>query len=152
MGTPLAKHQRERVSALGIEGRVIELGGLSSARLARVYAACDALAQPSLGEGFGVPVIEAMACGLPVVASNRGALPEVVGDAGVLVAVPEDGGANSGETVTAFARGLAAVFDDARMGEELRRRGFERAAGYRAERVLPLLGSAYRKALTSSSR
>lgn len=152
VGAPLAKHHRERVQALGLGPRVIELGGLSSARLARVYAACDALAQPSLGEGFGVPVIEAMACGLPVVASDRGALPEVVGDAGVLVNVHEDGGAGSPEAVTTFARALGQVIEDAGMSGELRRRGFERAAGYRAERVLPMLGSAYRKALSSSSR
>jgi glycosyltransferase involved in cell wall biosynthesis len=58
--------------------------GYVSAALPGLYANADAFVLPSLDEGFGLPVLEAMACGTPVIASNGGALPEVVGDAGLI--------------------------------------------------------------------
>jgi glycosyltransferase involved in cell wall biosynthesis len=61
------------------------LGDVSDAELARQYAAARVLLMLSYEEGFGLPVLEAMACGCPVVAADRAALPEVVGDAGLLV-------------------------------------------------------------------
>ena len=59
--------------------------GLSEPQLKGVYSAASLFAYPSLYEGFGLPVLEAMACGVPVVASNRSCLPEVCGDAAALV-------------------------------------------------------------------
>jgi glycosyltransferase involved in cell wall biosynthesis len=76
---------------------------------------------PSLFEGFGLPVLEAMACGVPVVAADRSALPELVGDAGLLVN-PED--------VDAIAGALGRVLDDAGLAEDLGRRGLERSRRY----------------------
>ncbi len=63
------------------------LGRVSDDELADLYRAATVVAVPSLGEGFGLPILEAMACGAPTVASNRGAIPEIAGE-GALVAEP----------------------------------------------------------------
>lgn len=71
---------RDTARALGIEDAVVEMGRLDDAELREAYALAEALLFPSLYEGFGLPPLEAMACGTPVVAASRGALPEVLGD------------------------------------------------------------------------
>ena len=77
---------------LGIRGCTIFVSHVSRALLPRVYAAADLLVMPSTVEGFGLPVLEAMACGTPVVASRTASLPEVAGDAALYFdpASPED--------------------------------------------------------------
>jgi alpha-1,3-rhamnosyl/mannosyltransferase len=78
----------------------------------------------SLWEGFGLPALEAMACGAPVIAARAGALPEVVGDAGLLVD-PRD--------TTAIAAALADLGRDAALARQLSAAGPDRAAGFRWE-------------------
>jgi glycosyltransferase involved in cell wall biosynthesis len=73
------------VADLGLTGAVTFTGHAGDDAVAAAYAKADVLVVTSEHEGFGVPVVEAMAAGLPVVAFERGALPEVLGDAGVLV-------------------------------------------------------------------
>ncbi len=75
--------------ALGYPESVLELAPLPDADLIRFYAAATAVLVPSRYEGFGLPALEAMACGAPVIAADSGALPEVVGSAGLLVS-PDD--------------------------------------------------------------
>jgi glycosyltransferase involved in cell wall biosynthesis len=86
-----------------------------------------------LHEGFGLPVIEAMACGVPVVTSNVSALPEVAGDAAILVD-PNDAGA--------IAKAVACLLDDPALAEKLRAAGIERARSFTweacAERTIAL--------------
>jgi glycosyltransferase involved in cell wall biosynthesis len=70
---------------LNIQTRVVSEGYVSEERLAELYAGAEALLLPSLYEGFGLPVVEAMSFGTPVIVSDRGALPEVAGDGGLLI-------------------------------------------------------------------
>jgi glycosyltransferase involved in cell wall biosynthesis len=89
--------------------------------LRSLYSGADLLAAPSLYEGFGLPVLEAMACGCPVLAGNRGALPEVVGRAGLLVD-PYD--------AEVIKEGMKKILFDESFRAGLRDRGFKQAAGY----------------------
>ncbi|MGI8430169.1 MAG: glycosyltransferase family 4 protein [Solirubrobacteraceae bacterium] len=81
VGQQLGVSDRAEQARLGLESAVLELGWVSDERLAELYNAADVLLFPSLAEGFGWPVAEAMACGTPVVASDIPALREVGGDA-----------------------------------------------------------------------
>jgi len=80
---------RQVIGEVGIESEVHFTGLVLEEDLPYLYSGADLLAMPSYYEGFGLPALEAMACGTPVVASNAGAIPEIVGDAAVLVS-PHD--------------------------------------------------------------
>ena len=134
VGAPLTTAQRKLASTLGVANRIQELGRIDDRALARVYNACNVFAQPSRYEGFGVPVIEAMACGLPVVCSDGGALPEVAGGAARVVPL------ESAPDGAALANALAEVIEDAEMRAALSTAGLARARGFRASVVLPELG------------
>jgi glycosyltransferase involved in cell wall biosynthesis len=81
VGGSLAPAEQAERSRLGLDSSVIELGRISDERLVELYNFADVLLFPSLAEGFGLPVLEAMACGTPVVAADIPALREVGGDA-----------------------------------------------------------------------
>lgn len=102
-------------------GDCIYLDYVPDPDLPAVYHGADALALLSLHEGFGLPVLEAMACGVPVVASRAGALPEVVGGAGLLVPPRED---------PAIEAVLLEVLTRPGLRAELGARGLQRAAGF----------------------
>src|SRR4029450_11417888 len=104
-----------------LEPRVTVLGHVPDDALPALYQAADVFTLPSLHEGFGLPVLEAMACGTPVVTSNVSALPGVAGDAAGPVD-PYD--------VDAIAGALVRVLADAEHAAELRRRGPVRAASF----------------------
>jgi glycosyltransferase involved in cell wall biosynthesis len=70
---------------MALERRVVFTGHVSDSELESLYAGASLLVLPSFNEGFGLPVLEAMAHGVPVIASNQASLPEVVGTAGILV-------------------------------------------------------------------
>ena len=107
---------------LGVADRVHFLAQVDDEDLARFYSAASALLHPSLCEGFGLSLNEAMACGCPVLTSNRSAMPEVVGDA-ALVADPQD--------VPAMATALRRVVDTPDLAASMAQRGNERAAEMR---------------------
>jgi glycosyltransferase involved in cell wall biosynthesis len=119
VGPPFSRDEERRIEALGLAGRVENCGRVDDHHLARLYRHSVALVYPSLYEGFGIPPLEAMACGTAVVASNRSSIPEVVGDAGLLFD-PE-----SADELTDILLTLAR--DPARR-ESLVERGRERAA------------------------
>jgi alpha-1,3-rhamnosyl/mannosyltransferase len=129
----------ERLRRSPAAGAIRLPGRVSDADLVGLYRGADAFVFPSRHEGFGFPPLEALACGCPVVSSDRGSLPEVVGDAGLL-ADPDDD--------EAFGAALRAALDPAR-GEELRRRGPERAARFTWERCAAQTVEAYRGAAAS---
>lgn len=83
--TPLTEGVDETIAALGMARHVVELGYVADQDLPMLYSAAHCFLFPTLWEGFGIPVIEAMACGTPVITSNLSSLPEVSGDAALLV-------------------------------------------------------------------
>ena len=127
-----------RIAASPVRDRIMVTGYVSPEDLAAWYAKASIFAFPSLDEGFGMPVLEAMAAGVPVVTSNRSALPEVAGDAAMLVN-PE----NTGELAEAL-RVLA-------QGEELRKslacRGADRARLFTWEKAVSETWNVYRELL-----
>jgi len=75
----------EKVKELGLEDKVIFTGFVDEQEMPALMAGAKVFVLPSFWEGFGIPVVEAMACGTPVVVSNAGSLPEIVGDVGIIV-------------------------------------------------------------------
>jgi glycosyltransferase involved in cell wall biosynthesis len=127
-GQPAWRYEDEQrlVERLGLGERVRFLGYVPDADLPALYSGAEAFAFPSLYEGFGLPVLEAMACGTPVVTSDGSALAEVAGDAALLVD-PRD--------TDALARALERLLADEALRAELRARGLERAGDFSWERA-----------------
>lgn len=109
---------------LRISDKVRWLGFVSHMQLPALYSAAGAFVMPSLYEGFGMPVLEAMACGSPVICSNTSALPEVAGDAAVLV---------NPRTPEMLAEALEKILADKGLAEELKEKGFRRASAFNWE-------------------
>jgi alpha-1,3-rhamnosyl/mannosyltransferase len=129
------------LAALGSLGeRCVALGYVSDQELAELYRRCAVFCYPSLGEGFGLPVLEAMALGAPVVTSNISSLPEVGGDA-VEYVDPFD--------AASIAGGLRRVLADADLRTRLAQAGPRRAAAFSwrsfAERTLEVLQAASKR-------
>ncbi len=110
-----------RVKALGLEGRVRFVGQIAQDVLPLWYNACAVFAYPSLYEGFGMPALEAMACGAPVIVSNVTSLPEVVGAAGIQLD-PLD--------ARAWAEALAGVLREPARQQHMRAASLRRAAQF----------------------
>jgi alpha-1,3-rhamnosyl/mannosyltransferase len=110
-----------RAASQGHAGAVQIVGVVDDPILLALYRGAAALVYPSRYEGFGLPLVEAMACGTPVVAARAASIPEVVGEAGLLVE-PEDMGG--------FAQALEAVLLDGDLGGQLREAGLRRAAEF----------------------
>jgi len=113
------------------------LGPVPEDDLPALYAGATLFVFPSLYEGFGLPVLEAMACGTPVACSNTSSLPEVVGDA-ALTFDPADS--------SAIARAITRVLADAELRQVLRERGLAQAAGFSWERTAAKTLEVYRRA------
>ena len=127
------------VQDLGLADSVIFPGFLSPEELPLWYNAADVFVYPSLYEGFGLPPLEAMACGTPVITSNASALPELVGQAGVLVD-PLD--------VEAWADAMERVLQDSEMRSALSTAGLERARRFSWHQTAQMTASLYREIIS----
>jgi glycosyltransferase involved in cell wall biosynthesis len=114
------------VNKNGLQNDVILTGYVPDADLAALYSGALVLAYPSLYEGFGLPVLEAMTCGAPVVTSSRSSLPEVAGDAALLVD-PTD--------AAAITDALRAVISRPDLAAQLREKGYRQAARFSWQRA-----------------
>jgi glycosyltransferase involved in cell wall biosynthesis len=116
----------QQLITLKLQNRVMYAGELTDSELAAYYRGAMALVCPSFYEGFGLPPVEAMACGIPVVTSNCTALPEVVGDAALLID-PYD--------VEMIAWGIQCVVQDSTLRQALCQKGLERAQQFTWEQT-----------------
>jgi len=119
IGKPKADGETRRlIDALGLEDAIDYRHGISTEEMVACYARATVAVVPSLYEGFGLPAIEAMACGVPLVSTNGGALPEVVGEAGKLVDAGDE---------QALAAAIAGLLLSSSEREQLAAAGRERA-------------------------
>ena len=115
---------------------VVCLGTVTDSQLLSLYRGAAALVYPSRYEGFGLPVLEAMACGTPVIASRAASIPEVLGDAGVLLDPDDEPG---------WAEAIAAVVNDEWQKGRMRKAGLTRAREFTWARTAALTLDAYRQ-------
>jgi len=129
---------RERAGALGVAGDVRFLGWVDAAELEGLYALADAFAFPSLYEGFGLPVLEAMRRGVPVACSKRSSLPEVAGDAALLF---------DPESPAEIASAIETLLTDRAVADRLREAGRARAARFSWAQTARGVLASYERAL-----
>ncbi len=126
------------VERLGLQEQVLFPGYVADADLPWFYRAATVFAYPSLLEGFGLPVLEAMACGTPVITSAVSSLPEVAGDAALLV---------DPASVDALTDALVQMLSDAALAGEMRRRGLLQAGRFSWQRTAAETAAVYRAVL-----
>ena len=128
---------RAEIRASPVRDRIIHLNYVDRERMASVYGQARALVFPSWLEGFGLPILESMACGTPVVTSGRSAMPEVAGPAGVYV---------DPENAHGIATGVASLLEDAGHYERLQRLGRERARRFSWDEAATATACVFRRA------
>ncbi len=133
---PRYTEHRRRTAELGLGDKVRFLGDVPERDLPALYSGASVFVFPSWAEGFGLPVLEAMACGAPVVCSHASSLPEVAGDAALLVN-PDD--------VDALAAGIRRVLSDEGLRREMRAKGLAQAARFTWEGTARATLAAYRR-------
>jgi glycosyltransferase involved in cell wall biosynthesis len=135
-------HERElrsRADAAGVQADVRFPGWITDAEVQALWAIADAFVFPSLYEGFGLPVLEAMAHGVPVACSDASSLPEVAGDAALLFD-PRD--------PSAIAAAIRALLGDPELAQRLRAAGLARVREFTWQRTAQLTLSSYARALS----
>ncbi len=109
------------IDSLGIGDRILPLGYVPRESLPFLYAKAEVFVYPSMYEGFGMPVVEAMACGTPVITTNVSSLPEAGGDAALLL---------DPKSAEAFAESIEKLLDDKELNGQMIARGFRHAAKF----------------------
>jgi len=139
-GYPTAYEQelRDRAAGAGVAGDVRFPAWVSAEEVEGLWALADAFVFPSLYEGFGLPVLEAMARGVPVACSNASSLPEVAGDAALLFDPHDE---------SAIATALRRLLEEEALREQLRARGLARVGEFTWQRTARLTLESYRRAL-----
>ncbi len=130
---------RELVSRMEGSERVLATGFIPGEDLPALLSAAEMLVYPSLLEGFGLPVLESMACGTPVITSNVSSMPEVAGGAALLVDPSSE---------EELASAVLRMATDPALRSDLSSKGIERAAGFTWERTVRMTLEVYREALT----
>lgn len=125
-GEVLLDELREIIKKNDIENKVIFTGFLEDEELPLIYNAAELLIYPSLYEGFGIPPLEAMACGTPVVTSNKSSLPEVVGEAAILV---------DPYKIDDIADGILEVLNNKDLAKNLINKGYKRIQKFTWEKA-----------------
>jgi alpha-1,3-rhamnosyl/mannosyltransferase len=133
---------KQRVAALGLGDSVTFLGPVAGTDLPALYAGAELFVFPSLYEGFGFPVLEAMACGTPVICSNVSSLPEVAGSAARQVD-PRD--------TNALAAALDQVLGDAALRQRMRHDGLAQAGRFSWTRTALQTLDAYRRVMNEAN-
>jgi glycosyltransferase involved in cell wall biosynthesis len=133
---------RARAKAVGVRGRIRFTGWLEDDVLDGLYRAASCLVFPSLAEGFGLPVLDALVRGTPVACSNASSLPEVGGNA-VLYFDPTD--------VCAITQSITQLLEDVALGDRLRKAGPEQARAFTWERTARATLESYRRAVTAGA-
>jgi len=136
--TDAAQPWLDRIARPPLAGKVRHLGYVQAADRRALYEGASVLVLPSLDEGFGLPVLEAMTLGVPVVASRRGSLPEVLGDAGQLVDATDTQG---------FAEAIDRVLADDGFAAACAARGIERSRQFRWDRAARQTYEVYQQAI-----
>ncbi|MDI6815417.1 MAG: glycosyltransferase family 1 protein, partial [Dehalococcoidales bacterium] len=141
VGTPGRSEEYRRdtmkkLSSLGITKDIIFIDHMPELELAYYYSSALLLAYPSLYEGFGLPPLEAMACGCPVITSNTSSLPEVVGEAGIMV--------NPYDTNSLF-QAMRRVLTDDKLRDDMVRKGLEQAKRFSWEKAAREMQAVYNK-------
>jgi glycosyltransferase involved in cell wall biosynthesis len=136
--TGAARPWLDRMARPPLAGRVRHLGYVDDADRRALYEGASVLVVPSLDEGFGLPVLEAMTLGVPVVASNRGSLPEVLGDAGQLIDATDPQG---------FSQAIERVLRDSAFAAACAAKGRERSRLYRWDRAALQTCDLYQRAI-----
>jgi len=131
---PISKRQFRLLKRLKID--FVQFMGLSEEELVQVYNAVDLLVYPSWYEGFGFPVLEAMACGCPVICSNVGSLPEVASDAAIMVS-PDD--------ISGITGAIERILENQDLKQQLYGKGLRQAKKFSWEKTAMETADVYRK-------
>lgn len=142
VGRPQWKGARQgllsQVEKLGLRDSVTFVDYVPEDVLPELYRAAGTFVFPSRYEGFGLPPLEAMACGCPVISSNAASLPQVIGGAGITLE-PDD--------IEGFAQAICRVLDEADLREEMRRKGYEQAAKFSWQQTASMTMEVYAEIL-----